>query len=198
LESVCYGNGTFVAVGQNATAPSGGAYKVFVTYSPDLTNWTHTTYAANSGNDAEGLYSVCYGKGMFVAVGYYTKQGIADKYYALTAYSTNNGEGWTKKSLEEEVALQSVCYGNGRFVATVRNSSNKFAFSTDGITWKFSEVMYEKDGVSKAAIGDWRSICHGGDANASERVFRLFAALKEKYDVIIAYISELMSDNKAI
>ena len=53
VTGVCYGNGKFVAVGDDGK----------MAYSTDGTSWTLVT-------DSGTLYDVCYGNGKFVAVGY--------------------------------------------------------------------------------------------------------------------------------
>ena len=49
---------------------------------------------------------------------------------------------------------RSVCYGNGKFV-TVANSSNYFAYSTDGITWTESTIS--------STSRNWISVCYSNN-----------------------------------
>ena len=49
--------------------------------------------------------------------------------------------------------LVSVCYGNGKFIAVAR-SSNKFAYSTDGVTWTEGTMP---------STANWASVCYGND-----------------------------------
>ena len=49
-------------------------------------------------------------------------------------------------------AWKSVCYGNGMFVA-VADSTNYFAYSTDGINWTESTIS--------DTSRQWQSVCYG-------------------------------------
>ena len=108
INSICYGNGKFVAVG------FGGK----IAYSSDGINWT----AASSPVDVT-LVDVCYGNGKFVAVG---NRKIL---YSMDATT------WTliPDSGSDYNFAGSVCYGNGKFVAG--GTSGKMAYSLDGISW---------------------------------------------------------------
>ena len=174
-QSVCYGNGKFVAITSS---------NIFA-YSTDGINWTEGTIPNYIWR------SVCYGNDKFVAVG----DGIA-------IYSTD-GITWTESTLPSNQSWRSVCYGNGKFVTVASNGSNLFAYSTDGINWthgtfpisintirftdtcygngKFIAIgtgddpdyitnlfMYSDDGINwtqgslpKSII--WSSICYGND-----------------------------------
>ncbi len=179
-QSVCYGNGEFVAVGNGAV------------YSNNGVNWDH-----GEGLPTSGIWkSVCYGGEKFVAVG--------DK---NAAYSID-GKNWTKVATEpmSKEEWRSVCYGNGKFVAV---STGRAAYSTDGVNWteidstqssdiskyrwnsvcygngKFvavaewddeenkavKKVVYSSDGVNWIKTGDitnnknrykWGAVCYGG------------------------------------
>ena len=71
-ESVCYGDGKFMAVAQ--------AINIAV-YSTDGINWTRSTLPA-SGN----RYSVCYGNGKFIAV--------ANNNNSTAAYLKDSFDSW--------------------------------------------------------------------------------------------------------
>ena len=169
-ESVCYGNGKFVAV----------AYPNYFAYSTDGMNWTEGTISNTSRN----WHSVCYGNGKFVAVAYNSN------YFA---YSTD-GINWTEGTISSTSRKwSSVCYGNGKFVAVAQNT-NYFAYSTDGITWtegtisetsrywysvcygngKFVAVAYQSnyfaystdginwtEGTISSTSRKWSSVCYG-------------------------------------
>ena len=114
-QSVCYGNGKFVAVNSSSD--------IFA-YSTDGINWTQSTMPSK-----QEWNSVCYGNGKFVAVVYNSNK---------FAYSTN-GINWTEGTLPSSQKWFSVCYGNGKFEA-ICASSNIFAYSTDGINWTQSTM----------------------------------------------------------
>ena len=168
-ESVCYGNGKFVAV-FNSTG---------FAYSTDGITWT-------KGNlPTQIWYSVCYGNGKFIAVSQssdvfvYSTDGItwtqgnmpssnnwasvcygngkfvAVANYNVFAYSTD-GVTWTKGNLPSSQTWRSVCYGNGKFVAVASGyddtRTNKYGYSTDGITW--TEGTMPSSQI-------WQSVCYG-------------------------------------
>ena len=135
-DSICYGNGKFVAV-------SGNGSNNFA-YSTDGINWTKGTISSISRN----WNSICYGNNKFIIVSNDTNGG---KYFA---YSTD-GINWTKGTISSTIRKwKSVCYGNGKFV-TVAYNSNYFAYSTDGINWT--------EGTISSTNRDWRSVCYGND-----------------------------------
>ena len=170
-QSVCYGNGKFVAV---ASGPSND-----YAYSTDGISWTE-------GNMPSNTYwvSVCYGNGKYVAV--------ASGTTTTMAYSTD-GISWTNGTMPSRRSWRSVCYGNGKFVATA-NVSNTMAYSTDGISWtngtmpsrqawqsvcygngkyvavatNTTTMAYSTDGISwtqgtMPSHRSWYSVCYGND-----------------------------------
>ena len=165
-QSVCYGNGKFVAVASSSSTAA---------YSTDSITWRSTSLPMVAS------WSVCYGNGKFVAVA-----GGS----STAAYSTD-GVDWTQISLLSSEMWQSVCYGNGKFVAVGANT-NKVSYSTDGITWtsatlpssaywqsvcygngKFVAVAYNSKVAAYSANGitwtsatlpdkcQWSSVCYG-------------------------------------
>ena len=110
-ESVCYGKGRFVIIGNGGSAA----------YSADGKIWSSGT-----GLPDQQWNSVCYGNGRFVAVSCHNtaiEQG---------AYS-DDGIHWTpvKIPLGE---WSNVCFGDGKFIA-VRLDATTAAYSTNGIDW---------------------------------------------------------------
>lgn len=107
LQSVVYGNGLYVAVGD---------YETIVT-SNDGVVWTkrvsssYTTY-----------YGVTYNNGTFVVVG--TSGNIM---------TSTDGVNWTSRSSGQTSTIYSVTYGNGKFVAAGANGM--ILTSTDGSNW---------------------------------------------------------------
>ena len=136
-QSVCYGNGKFVAI----SGAGNNSSNVF-TYSSDGINWTKGTMPSS-----QFWLSVCYGNNKFVAVA-----NNSDVF----AYSSD-GINWTKGTMPSSQFWISVCYGNGKYVAVTTNrtsSSDVFAYSSDGITWTQGTMP------SKAY---WFPVCYGND-----------------------------------
>ena len=171
-QSVCYGNGRFIAIAKNTN--------VFA-HSTNGISWTEGTISDVSRE----WQAVCYGNGRFVAIAKntnvfaYSNDGITwiegtigvdniewqhvcygnDKFVAITknsivfAYS-NDGITWTETTLASSSRTwQCVCYGNGKFVA-VEVDNSLAAYSSDGITWRTSSIGSTKP---------WQSVCYGND-----------------------------------
>ena len=171
-QSVCYGNGKYVAVASNNSN--------VMAYSTNGISWTQGNMPIN-----RYWYSVCYGNGKFVAVSSgnngsnimaYSTDGISwtqsnmpinegwysvcygnDKYVAISgssvmAYSTD-GISWTQGNMPINRYWYSVCYGNGKFVA-IGNNTTTMAYSTDGISWTEGNMPSSKN---------WYSVCYGND-----------------------------------
>ena len=148
--SIAYGNGTFVMVGNHMT-------EVGLLYSTDGGD----TWSSGSGiTDCTFLYGVTFGNGMFVVVGaggktfYSTDDGRTwdegngtgnDEMRAITfangmfvavgyaIYSSTDGKTWTKRRNADSAVKYAVTYGDGKFVAVA--SDGKTYYSTDGKTW---------------------------------------------------------------
>jgi hypothetical protein len=116
LNSVAYGNGLFVAVGQLGNVWS----------SPDGINWTQQI----SGTTTT-LTSVCFGDGKFVACR--TSNQIFQ--------STNNGINWTITTLSSTFnkSWTSIAYGSGYYVAVAAGGGSMT--SQDGTTWSLSNTL---------------------------------------------------------
>jgi hypothetical protein len=119
LQSVTYGNGQYVAVGDTGT----------ILTSSDGLVWTSRT----SGIITR-LWSVTYGNGLYVTVG--------DSARILTSA---NGINWTNRVSGTNNNLVSVTYGNGQYVAVGNiftcdfcldhSDSESVRISLNGITW---------------------------------------------------------------
>ena len=150
--SVCYGNGKFVAVGYSFVS---NATETNFAYSTDGITWTlgimpiKATYT-----------SVCYGNGKFVAV--------TENANTLTAYSTD-GINWTSSYIVSDVnnfgsSLLSVCYGNGKFVAV--GQTYTYAYSYNGYKWYtvqdvpriLNSICYSSDHNFYVAVGNKCSV----------------------------------------
>ena len=119
-------------------------------YSIDGMNWTEGMISDTERN----WYSVCYGNGKFVAVGYNYDSRLNLISGNDVAYSTD-GINWTESMISDTSReWEFVCYGNGKFVA-VAGDSNYFAYSTDGMNWTESMIS--------DTSRNWHSVCYGND-----------------------------------
>ncbi|MDR0562679.1 MAG: chitobiase/beta-hexosaminidase C-terminal domain-containing protein [Spirochaetaceae bacterium] len=179
INSVCYGGGKFVAVGNRGK----------MAYSEDGVTWRTAVVNSTFGTDFDSsIRGVCYGDGKFVAVGNSYRGG-------RIAYS-EDGVSWTAVADSTFGASQinGVCYGGGKFLAV--GNSGKMAYSADGVSWtaganstfgtdyiygvcygggKFvavgnsGKMAYSSDGVSWTAVANSTfgtaaisSVCYGG------------------------------------
>jgi hypothetical protein len=117
IKSVAFGNGIFVAVGDNGT----------ITSSTDGITWT----ARTSGVSTNSLYHVSYLNGNFVAVG----GGAAGGTGGVT--TSTDGITWTKRTTPATTSttLNCVTYGNGYYVATGSFNTTGGIYSTNLSTW---------------------------------------------------------------
>ena len=122
LNRVTFGNGTFVAVGQDGT----------ILTSTDGVTWTQR----NPGTANTLLAATC-GNGIFVAVG---ELG--------TVLTSPDGITWTSRNSGTSSNLGDVTYGNGTFAAV--NSYGDILTSPDGVTWtlRYSDVVNRITGVT--------------------------------------------------
>ena len=138
INSICYGNGKFVAVS------FGGK----MAYSSDGATWTLISDPKFGGNS---IYGIGYGNGKFVAVGVHGKM----------AYSAV-GTGWTAVTdsgfnTDTYTVIYGVCYGNGKFVAVggdVRLVKERISYSSDGINWTTVPDLNLDSGIPY-------SVCYG-------------------------------------
>lgn len=122
---VCYGNGTFVAVGTPDAANNA------VMTSPDGIVWTLRTVQVVAGGGGT-WFGVVYANGTFVAVGSGSSNSIMK--------SVNNGIVWTEVTTDPQTnqSFLSVAYGNGIFVAVANTGTERIMVS--GQTYNNSEV----------------------------------------------------------
>jgi photosystem II stability/assembly factor-like uncharacterized protein len=117
LGGVAYGNGRYIAVGQNGT----------IIYSPNGAAW----YPAVS-NTNDDLFGVAYGNFIWVAVG---ERG-------RILYSNALGTSWTELVFDLYEYWYDVTFGDGRFVAV---GDQKIITSTDGVNWTYAATFTDPD-----------------------------------------------------
>ncbi len=129
--SVAYGNGRFVAIGDHDTLFSRAAV------STDGVNWTPNNAIDDSWND------IAYGNGTFVAV---SSSGGG-------VMTSNNGVSWASQSSALTADLSAVTYGNGTFVALGWCSGcNQVMTSPNGINWTARSIPSNEA---------WRDVAYG-------------------------------------
>jgi hypothetical protein len=113
IDAIAYGDGKFVAVGDNKIA-----------YSTDGASWTAIS---NSTFRQWEFESIAYGDGKFVA-------GASTLGGGKIAYSAD-GINWTvaaDSGFGTSLSIRDIAYGGGRFVAV---GNRRMANSTNGISW---------------------------------------------------------------
>lgn len=165
FESVVYGDGRFVAVGDDTTGftlitssgdtfvTSGGDTIVVdpglrVATSFDGLTWTQQLAAARYA-----WSSVTYGAGLFVAVA----NGNGNSTQVMTS---PDGVTWTLRSTPAALAnhvWRSVVFGNDRFVAVASGGTgtlNRAMYSLDGITWTAATTPADPAGCVSVTYGN--------------------------------------------
>ncbi len=149
--SVVYGNGKFVAVGNN-----GGTQCVMT--SPDGISWTLQTAISGAWS------SVSFGNNTFVAVAY----GSTTK-----VMTSPDGITWTNHTPSAALSntWNSVTFGNGLFVAVADggNITNEIMTSPDGITWT-ARIAAAKNSWTTIAYGNNRfvAVAYSGNGTANQ------------------------------
>ena len=155
LYGVTYGGGLFVTVGDNGT----------ILTSSDGTTWTNTSTNKRttlgryfSQPDANHLYGVTYGDGLFVTVG-----GDA------TIFTSSNGTTWTERDglrskWTDPQYFKAITYRKKLFVLVGRNG--RTLNSPDGITWKQrkSGTKYNLVGITyspSCGKAEWKGLDAG-------------------------------------
>jgi hypothetical protein len=132
-KGVCFGGGTFVAVGYTGNPITGSGTQAAYSTNGGST-WTAATLPA-----ARRWVGVAYGAATFVA--------IAATSGTIAAYSTNAGATWTTANLPTTATWGAVTYGGALFVATATNNAAA-AYSSDGITWTAATLPASASGVT--------------------------------------------------
>ena len=130
--SVTYGNGRFVAVGNNSGV---------------MTSFNGATWTQQTSASVSRWFAVTYGNGVFVAV--------AANSPGNQVMSSTDGINWTSRTTPASAAntWRSVTYGNGRFVAVASSGSgNRVMTSTNGENWISR---------TSAADSSWYSVTYG-------------------------------------
>lgn len=139
--SVCYGNGRYVAIGQN------GHYRCAI--STDGIKWRHFTNPVPK-DVSDRWRAICYGG----STDTYTRKHDHHRYVAVgdnVCAASTDGMTWIVGNIDN-IEWRDICYGNGMFI-TVGHDCDGCRVSRDGLTWNESYGMGE--------AGEWRTICYG-------------------------------------
>ena len=146
-QSVCYGEGKFVAV---ASGSSGGTSRIMC--STDGITWTLAENAPANGS----WVNVTYGAGVFVAVDTSSSSG-------LSVLTSPDGINWTPRAVPiQSTSLNGVAYGNGQFVAV---GASAIITSPDGITWTLRSSLSSSWTSVTYGEGVFVAVSAGGSGN---------------------------------
>ncbi|MHB8301820.1 MAG: WD40/YVTN/BNR-like repeat-containing protein [Acidobacteriaceae bacterium] len=141
INSVTYGNGTFVAVGSYENTNLGN----FALTSANGSAWT----TAKAAPSMQTLQGVAYGKGTYVAVGQNGTGGAA-------ILTSTDGATWTTAPYALPMSqLTGVAFGNGAFMAVGASHSGTLPTiltSTDGSNWT-EKTFPTAGGLNAVAYG---------------------------------------------
>ena len=138
LQSICYGNGLYVAFANESADDR-------IMTSPDGKVWTIQTTPAGD----QTWQSICYGNGLFVAV---AGSSISNTDRVMTS---PDGITWTlRTSVDKDNAWQSITHANDLFVAVSNTGTIDMVMtSVDAITWTSR--------VTPAGNNAWQGITYG-------------------------------------
>jgi hypothetical protein len=146
VSDVAYGNGIWVAVGQNSSVTT------TIATSTDGITWTSRTGTTIFNNG----WGVVFGNNQFVAVG-----GGAN-----TFATSPDGINWTGRGGSTIFSSHpnKVAYGNGLYVA-VAEGTTSIATSTDGITWTGRGAVFPHTAIGIAYGNGLWVTCGGYNGN---------------------------------
>lgn len=141
---IAYGNGVYVAVGDNASDSNAA-------YSTDGINWIPVNTTVYS------IRSLCYGNGKFIAwaMGLHGNASNSDGFLG----SSVDGKSWnfTKLGYYTDGMKSDIIFAENKFVACGR--SKIVEYSTDGINWNSVTVVNYSMSYSKIVYGNGIYAC---------------------------------------
>lgn len=152
---LCYGNGLFVATATSGLYESISGNRVMT--SPNGINWTlrETPFTSNDPDHAINWTGVCYGNGLYVAVG----SSVSDE-PKNRVMTSPDGINWTLRETPTPVTdWRSVCYARNKgvdiFVAVGFHGGTRVMTSNDGITWTLRATPKGTE------TNIWTDVCFG-------------------------------------
>lgn len=171
INAITYGNGRFVAVGNNAQSY----------YSLDGYTWVHMSGIGGTTNSNKiSLNNVTYGDGRFVCCGsipssegnnttkktYYSIDG--ETWVKMTGLpgtkKTVGGSGGTTTTITIEHNIFGVAYGEGRFVCV--GASGTICYSRDGVNWTTASGQDTTVTYQAVAYGNDKFVCVGSSGKS--------------------------------
>jgi hypothetical protein len=175
-----FGTSHIRAVAHNNVTGAGSRYIGVgagrIAYSTDGITWTEVTGAEKAKwagqDDYVDFYSVAYGGGAFVAVGYWVNGGAEENGqragWGVATVSTDGGATWA--SMKDKILtfgtenispqIYGVSYGSSKFIAV--GQWGRAAYSTDkGSTWTPVQIAHFNYLDNQAKYEDVLSIAHG-------------------------------------
>ena len=152
--AITYGNGKFVAVGQD------GDNRIM--YSSDAVTWS--SFDSSSMGDI-AWRGVAYGNGKFVIT------SLADGSGGKIAYASDSDlTSWTEVTPPEDNNWSNITYGNGKFVAVATSGTNRVMYASDSNLNSWTAV------AGAQASTSWYDIAYGNgkfvavSSNGAKRV----------------------------
>ncbi len=191
LRDVAFGNGTFVAVGEEFPDPAPGI--PLIATSPDGVSWTQRSSGLPTAVE-RSLSAVGFGNGTFVALGTEWNTGASilltsptgvtwtsqsapfDAFESFSdvtfanglfvavgdrIWTSANGTAWTLRRDYSSTHFFGVSFGGGRFIAVGRLGT--LLSSTDGVTWT-ANASASADSQHAVAFGASRFVTAGDSA----------------------------------
>ena len=148
LHGVSYGNGQFVAVGDNGA---------ILTSADDGATWVQ-----RESGTTNYLEAVTYGGGQFVVSG--VSQTPDHLRVDTTILTSADGTNWVQRWFGTGIELSAIAYGNGQFVAVGRGTDIVVA-SADGMNWVQRKLPVGVGGPVSIAYGGGRFVAVNPNGN---------------------------------
>lgn len=139
INGLTWGNGTFVAVGYNA---SNG----YIAYSYDGISWSNVTLPAGGS-----FFSITWGNGTFITGGmsgrlFWSTDGIVWNPVSSSTFGTSD--------------IYCIAWGGGYFIAV--GDGGKMAYSSDGVNWiAVTDHPFSTNAINSVTYGDGKFIAVG-------------------------------------
>ncbi|MDR1597285.1 MAG: hypothetical protein LBR99_06235 [Treponema sp.] len=158
IRAMAHNGSKYIAVGAGKIASSSDGIAWTEVTGPEKDKW------AEPDNYVD-FYSIAYGGGVFVAVGYWVNGGVGGAGWGAAAVSSD-GASWTMYDklltfTDENISprIYGVSYGNDKFIAVGR--WGRSAYSTNGSTWTAVQIAPFNYLDNQSHYEDVLTIAHG-------------------------------------